>query len=227
MIRVTNITWLKLEIFWKARQTLSGENIHRHKGTPLTFAISVTIFSSWVFYEDTNTAQGTIPLCERVRIIKDYKNQRIHSRNPVFFVYEKSKGRKKETREILQTPEKCPHSLQAGVENVTCARLFKQIFDAHPTPSTSVSVCVRVNVFVAILQLFVSCRNGVNTAVFSVKCFTVCSMWRLFVERQRNLEQHESPIVSSGTIARYRRPVAPFFSSIEKLITGYAIKMQG
>lgn len=166
-------------------------------------------------------------MCELVRVIKDYKDQRIHSRNPVFFVYEKSKGRKKETREILQTPEKCPHNLQAGVEDVTCARLFKRTFDAHPTPFASVSVRVRMNVFVAMLELFASCRNGVNTAVFSVECFTVCSMWRLFVERQRNLEQHESPIVSSGTIARYRRAVAPFFSSIEKLITGYAIKMQG
>lgn len=155
---------------------LSGENIHRHKGTPLTFAISVTIFSSWVFYEDTNTAQGTIPLCERVRVIKDYKDQRIHSRNPVFFVYEKSKGKKKEAREILQTPEKYPHNLQAGVGNVTCARLFKRTFDALPTPFASVSVRVRINVFVAMLELFASCRNGVNTAVFSVECFTVCSM---------------------------------------------------
>lgn len=55
---------------WKKKKKKKKRDLRRERGAPLTFAISVTIFSLWNFTRTHWAEQGTVSLCKRVRIIK-------------------------------------------------------------------------------------------------------------------------------------------------------------
>lgn len=88
-------------------------------------------------------AQGTVPLCKRVRVIKGYKGQRTLEKPGSLCERESRRREDGGGRKIFQTPEKCARDRRAGVENGTCARLFGPTIHAAFSCAFSLSPCVR------------------------------------------------------------------------------------
>ena len=134
--------------FERSTGVFSEENIHRGRSMSLTFAISVTIFSLWILYEDISTTQGTAPLCVSVYVTKVTQVSVHVWETRVLLCEWTSRRREKaqESREIFRTPEKCPYNLQAGVENGTCARLFKRTSNTSLRMFECMYACVCVRI---------------------------------------------------------------------------------
>lgn len=148
--KMSTIYWIQREskIFWKI-----DRRVFRGKYSPWKeYVINVCHFGHDFFFVDTlrghqyHTRNRSI-VCKRLRY-KGYTGQRTRLRNSGFPLWMNEASKKaQESREIFRTPEKCPYNLQAGVENGTCARLFKRISDTSLHTSsvhTYVCVCVRI-----------------------------------------------------------------------------------
>lgn len=92
-----------------------------------------------------------------------------------------------------------------------------------PTHKFTYAVCVRT--LASVLESFTSCRGRFNTPAF-LTCVSQRAAYTATFRRTTK-KFGATKVTSRGTITRNGRAVSRFFSSIEELMTGYAIKMQG